>query len=476
MINLNILFLLFDSFRHEACFGKNKTSITPNLDLLTKEGTYFSQAISCSPITVPSISSIFTGKYPFESTTLDNNMFNLNLNQPNFIDKLNENGYGTYAILPEGIAHTNIPKLFRDKIYYYESFATLYDGIGDELTNNLNSKLMKAPWFYYVELQDLHGHAEFTLSDGPKEFKDEKFGKNQYERMVSAVDIWLGKIINCINLDNTIIIITADHGSSFAAYTKKIEEYERHTDKIREHKPSLTYKLTHKIMTKLPESLKPLRKKLSEVYTDKRYETLQKKVQLELEKIEKLDLRPYEKRLMRSSAIRVPQPFDENFRIPLLFCGGKIPKNKVISQQICSIDVFPTLFEILNLANLKNIRGQSLVPIINDQKRDEIFAYLDSCALRKESQYKDTIGIRTSNFKYFRDRFDEKKDIHLFDLKNDPLEENNIYETKPHIVSEMESYLQKIKNDKYFSFTKTEDLSDDEVAKAKDILKNLGYI
>lgn len=40
----------------------------------------------------------------------------------------------------------------------------------------------------------------------------------------------------------------------------------------------------------------------------------------------------------------------------------------------------------------------------------------------------------------------------------------------------MESYLQKIKNDKYFSFTKTEDLSDDEVAKAKDILKNLGYI
>lgn len=96
--------------------------------------------------------------------------------------------------------------------------------------------------------------------------------------------------------------------------------------------------------------------------------------------------------------------------------------------------------------------------------------------MRKESKYKDTIGVRTSNFKYFRDRTDEKKDIHLFDLHNDPLEENNICEVRTDVVAEMELQLATIQNNKNFSFKKTKVLTDDEVQKAKDILKTLGYI
>jgi arylsulfatase A-like enzyme len=446
------------------------------LDALIKHGTYFSQAVSCAPITVPSISSMFTAQYPFESTTLDNNMFNLALDVPNFVDKLSDVGYGTYAVLPEGISHTNIPKKFHDGIYYYKSFATLYDGIGDKIVNNLNSNLMKTPWFYYIELQDLHGHAEFVLSSGPSEFKNEKYGKNQYERMVSMVDIWLGKITNCINFDNTIVVITADHGSSFAEYTTKLEQYEQRTDKIRTHNPSLAYKSAHKIITKFPKSLNPLRKRLSEIYTDNKYARLQDKLKLELQEIDKLELSPYEKRLMQNSVVRVPQPFDEHFRIPLLLSGGTVPQNKKIHQQVRSVDIFPTLFEILNLPQIEKTRGQNLLSIMKDQTADEYVAYLDSAALRKESKYKDTIGLRTSNFKYFRDRSDEKKDVHLFDLHTDPLEENNICEVRADVISEMESQLAKIKNNKDFSFKKTKVLTDDEVQKAKDILKTLGYI
>lgn len=476
VLYLNILFILMDSFNHNSCIGKNKSSITPNLDALIRRGTYFSQAVTCAPITVPSISSIFTAQYPFESTTLDNNLFNLSLDVPNFIDKLSDVGYSTYAVLPGGISHTNIPKKFSDGIYYYKSFATLYDGIGNEIVNNLNSKSMKTPWFYYIELQDLHGHAEFVLSNGPSEFKNKKYGKNQYERMVSMVDIWLGKIVNCINFDNTIVVITADHGSAFAEYTTKLEQYEQHTNKIRSHNPSLVYKSAHKIITKFPKSLNPLRKKLSEIYTDNKNTHLQDKLKLELHEIDKLELNPYEKRLMQNSVIRVPQPFDEHFRIPLIFSGEVILKNKVIHQQVRSVDIFPTLFEILNLPKIEKTRGQSLLSIMQDQAINESIAYLDSAALRKESKYKDTIGVRTSNFKYFRDRTDEKKDIHLFDLHNDPLEENNICEVRTDVVAEMELQLATIQNNKNFSFKKTKVLTDDEVQKAKDILKTLGYI
>ena len=42
----NIFFLVIDSLRADKTSGKNKSSITPNLDLLISQGTYFNQAIS----------------------------------------------------------------------------------------------------------------------------------------------------------------------------------------------------------------------------------------------------------------------------------------------------------------------------------------------------------------------------------------------------------------------------------------------
>tara|TARA_Y100000996_G_scaffold39105_1_gene27140 strand:+ start:125 stop:1546 length:1422 start_codon:yes stop_codon:yes gene_type:complete len=473
---MNILFLLVDSFNTEKFYGDKKTSLTPNLNKLIESGTFFSQAVTCAPVTLPSISSIFTSKYPFESTTLDNNLFNLNQKLPNFIEELHSNGFSTHALLPEGIMHTNIPKLFHNSIFTYESFATLYDGIGDEIIRKLNSESMKEPWFYYIELQDLHGHAEFIINEGPKQFKDKKFGINQYDRMLSAFDAWIGKIIENLDLNNTLLIITADHGSSFALYSQKIEDYEKHTDEIRKHESGLAYKSAHKIITKLPGKLNPIRKKLSEAYTDNKLENLQQKLDKELSKIENLDLLPYEKRLMRDSIIRVPQPFDEHFRIPLLFVGNGVPKNKKITQQVRSIDIFPTIFELSKLKNLPNITGQSLLDLFHEKKLEESPAYLDSAALRKESQYMDTIGIRTSNIKYFRDRNEIEKDVSMFDLKIDVHEENNIIQDNKDLITKMESILESIKSDKNFKFKKVQDLSDDEVKNAKDLLKDLGYV
>ena len=60
----NILFLVIDSLRHDKCLGVGKSSKTPNLDSIIENGIFFQQAISPSPITVPSLSSIFTGLYP----------------------------------------------------------------------------------------------------------------------------------------------------------------------------------------------------------------------------------------------------------------------------------------------------------------------------------------------------------------------------------------------------------------------------
>ena len=108
----NLLFLVVDSLRQDKCIGKQKSSVTPNLDKFIQNGTFFNQTISTASITVPSLSSIFTGLHPFECTILDNDLFNLIPNTRTFIQDLSDFGYTTSAIIPEALSHTNFVKIF----------------------------------------------------------------------------------------------------------------------------------------------------------------------------------------------------------------------------------------------------------------------------------------------------------------------------------------------------------------------------
>ena len=84
-MNPNILFLLLDSFRADKCYGKNKTSKTPNLDALIKDSVYFSNAIASSDGTTLSLNSLFTGFFPFKTGLRAKK---LQLHGGNFIDVL----------------------------------------------------------------------------------------------------------------------------------------------------------------------------------------------------------------------------------------------------------------------------------------------------------------------------------------------------------------------------------------------------
>ena len=68
-------------------------------------------------------------------------------------------------------------------------------------------------------------------------------------------------------------------------------------------------------------------------------------------------------------------------------------------------------------------------------------AILESRINVEEVVTSNTIGIRTSKYKYFRNIDDHKKDVTLFDLENDPLEEENIQQLEKEIILEMENIL-----------------------------------
>jgi arylsulfatase A-like enzyme len=470
----NIVFLLVDSLRQDKCYGKNKSSITPNLDFIINEGTFFSQTISPSSITIPSLSSIFSGLYSYECTTLDHELFNMNPNIPTFIDILNKSGYHTNAIIPESLNHTNIIKSFSD-VELFDSFGTLYDGVGEQIISKINN-FKNSPWFLYVHLEDLHGNAIFHLQDGPKKFENKKFGKNQYDKMLSAADIWLGEILKTLDISNTIFIITADHGSTSADFTDLMQKFSVDNEKKRDQENDVLFNSAHKIMSKLPTQFSPFKKKIANIYTNLKNKKVESNFLPKLNEIELLELTNYQKRLLKKSVVYPRDCFDENFRPSLIFYGVNIPKNKIIHTQIGSIDIFPTIFDLMKISIENDIRGKSMLTLLNNKPYAERALMLDGASSESESKISNTIGIRTSKYKYFRDRFDNSHNIHLFDIKNDPLEENNIFKNNPTIVNNMELELQKINPNGDFSFKQLDQLSNDEEEKAKEILKKLGYI
>ena len=52
-------------------------------------------------------------------------------------------------------------------------------------------------------------HQPFYL---PDKFTQKEFGITRYDKMISYIDEWIGKFIQNIDFENTLLIFTSDHG------------------------------------------------------------------------------------------------------------------------------------------------------------------------------------------------------------------------------------------------------------------------
>jgi len=437
----NILLLVIDSFRSDKFFGDKKSSITPTLDRLIQNGLYFSQAVSSAPSSLPAISSVLTGLYPFSTLSLQNKVYNLKQEISTIGQRLYTEGYASYATIPKILTLMNLDNTFRNNIEFYADDLTLYDGVGERILERFDEINSEQPWFYYIHLNDIHGQAIFHNDIIPEGFDDKRNGNNQYERMVSLMDKWLEMIFKKVNLDNTLVIITADHSSDVGIFDEELEKLYQKTRESRIVKKSNMIKLGQKIFSKTPDTFKPLRAKLSEKYREKRDLIIEKRGDPMLKEIENTEENGYRKRVMRNIVRGTAQVYDDRFRIPLLFCGYGIKEKKIITQQVRSIDIYPTIFDVLGLKINDRIDGSSLLPLAKGMSVKENPAILESRINVEEGVTSNTIGIRTSKYKYFRNIDDHKKDVTLFDLENDPLEEENIQQLEKEIILEMENIL-----------------------------------
>ena len=178
------------------------------------------------------------------------------------------------------------------------------------------------------------------------------------------------------------------------------------------------------------KSVIPFRQQLAEQYKQFVRNKTTKLQTPEFNKLQNLNISPYRKRLMQQSAMFESHIFDDRIHVPLIFCHPNIPKEKKINSLVRSIDIFPSIFDLCNLrSSLVNRRGRSLKPLFSDLELEELPNFIQSPGNGTRSAgHRDSnvVGIRTSEYKYFRDKDEPKKNINLFNLKDDPLEEYNI--------------------------------------------------
>ncbi len=443
----NILFITIDGLRADKLYGKFKTSKTPFLDSLIEKGTYFEQCISCADGTTLALNSTFSGLFPFRTGTRAKEV---QISDVNYIHILKNNGFHIYGMVPDLTALARLRFNFENNVKSFKGtppvIEHLDEGTGEKILNLFENDKMKEPWFCYLHPLDLHDPLNV-----PKEFDDEIYGSSKYEKVVSSIDNWIKKIVDKVNLENTVVIITADHGAIIPEGGLEFSDFEPDFKRELELGKKIMPKSTHIFGAKIISGL-------SNKIRDKKLEKANQ------------GLTPYQKR-SRLPFFRLTL-FDEAIRIPMLFLGNNLPKNKIISNQVSNIDIFPTILDIIGISDNLRRDGKSLVPLLKETDWEEREIYLHTIPYDEKSIH-DKVGIRTTKYKYFRHARESTENVNLYDLQKDPFENNNIANDYPEIVKKMEGTIEELTENS--TIENMDNMDDERLQKIQDELRLLGY-
>jgi arylsulfatase A-like enzyme/Tfp pilus assembly protein PilF len=213
----NILLITIDTLRGDTPSSYGGPARTPNLDALAADGIRFTFAHAHAVVTLPSHTSILTGRYPFEHGVRDNAGFRLAESADTLAEAAHAAGLATGAF---------VGAFPLDRQFGLSQGFDVYNDLGGRETAGADFAFaersaaevvdaarawierQQTPWLAWVHLFD--PHAPYTP---PSPF-DRQYPENAYAGEVAYVDHALGPLLELARRGPrpATVVVTADHG------------------------------------------------------------------------------------------------------------------------------------------------------------------------------------------------------------------------------------------------------------------------
>lgn len=230
----NVLLISIDTLRadHLGSYGYSKPT-SPNIDAVARDGVLFERAQATNPITLPSHASILTGTLPLVHGVRDNYDYKLADSETTLAELFQTSGFQTAAF----VASFPLAKKFglgQGFDVYNDTYVRRRPGSTPEflerpastVTNSAAAWLEQhhaEPFFLFVHYFD--PHAPYRA---PEEFA-ERFSGDPYAAEIAYTDDQLGLLLEKLSAlghyDDTLIVITSDHGESLGEHDEETHSF-----------------------------------------------------------------------------------------------------------------------------------------------------------------------------------------------------------------------------------------------------------
>ncbi|MEK7494201.1 MAG: sulfatase [Patescibacteria group bacterium] len=397
----NVVIVAYDALQaaHVSHLGYPRET-TPMLDALAREGVSFGNAVSSAPWTVPSYMSIFTGLYPsehkvvnkFSVFTKEEQVFShlkkLSPDAQTLAEVMKANGYATGGFTGDAGVHSQFG--------YNQGFDAFTDEVPfGSMENSANhafewlEKNKENKFFMFFHGYDSHG--QFKVPEGYKG----KFMSADYNGIYKGTTDEQRVLREKGLAEGSIDLSDEDVAFWRGWYDSKIRDADDRFARFWDSFSRMQFK-NKTIVVILSDHG-------TEFYEHKRFD--------------------------HGFSL-----YDELVHVPLVFVVPGLESGKVVREQVSTIDVAPTLFDVLGIDPGEKFRAQ--------MRGTSLFSYLKngkgvSRDVFMETDYRDYThkrGIRTANgWKFIWTM--ETGEQELYNIEQDPQETNNVVESFPDIAA-----------------------------------------
>lgn len=225
----NVVLLSVDTLRadHLGCYG-HKYDTSPNIDAFAKNALVFEDCVCEVPLTNPSFGAMMSSLYPRMTGTTRNGL-RMPASVPLLAERFHAAGYYTACVQSNWTLKKKLSGLARGFDVYDDDFHEKRWGFmkAERYAEDVTSIALKLlrdrdaakPFFFWVHYSDPHAPYEYHRDFNPT---GEKLwclqGKERipvkYDSEIAFMDSYIGRLLEALPKENTVILFTADHGES----------------------------------------------------------------------------------------------------------------------------------------------------------------------------------------------------------------------------------------------------------------------